>query len=727
VHGRLLAGASFIAFSLLPGAVAAQVSSNPAAAAPPEAASATSSDAGADAQEVVVTGTLIRGVPTPTGANLLSVNSQAIQSTGSTSAIDVLNQTVPQLPTLNSVSTGSASFATPVAKIGLRGLGNTSGSASGQTATLVLFNGHRIVPVGILSTDPDPNLIPADALETVQVLPDGGSSTYGSDAIGGVVNFVTKKRFDGLQVNYQHRFADNYNEDNASVLLGTHWATGSVLVSGNYNRHGAIFGRDRDYITSNFLSHGGEDYRQTACGYGNFAVAGTNYVAPGFQSVTSLPRCDQTDNASLTPRERRGNVFAYVEQEIAPSLKFSMDAIYSVRTDKVFSDVASIPVTMTIDASNPFFHPVAGEASQKVSFNYARGIGASRVTPQRFHQYQIDPSLSWNLNDDWQVKGDFLYGKSFAVIRDRTGLNGGAVNPTNVNPYDTSKTSPAVLQNLVNHELYTKGVNTLTSGNVVANGTLFNLPGGAVKVAFGAEIRHQSLDNQTVTGAISDRSGLQKYDASRTIKALFGEVFLPIVGDGNAMPFVQSLTLDASVRYDHYSDFGGTTNPRIGIDWRPTRDLVLRGSYQTTFVAPSLADSGNKIDNRLQVLTIAPSNYLIFIAGSGMNVKPSTGRNFSIGGDFTPSGIKGLKIGATYWNTKVDDLVSLSLGAYGFPGALSTPFNLCGSGFGPVFPASSKGACTAAYINSIQPLWTRLDAGSAPAIHSIADLFSPGN
>ncbi|MEV4932541.1 MULTISPECIES: TonB-dependent receptor plug domain-containing protein [unclassified Sphingobium] len=674
----------------------------------------------ASSQDIVVTGTLIRGVAKPTGSNLLTVSSAAIRSTGSSAAIDVLNQTVPQLPTLNSVSSGSASFATPVAKIALRGFGNTNGNSSGQTATLVLFNGHRIVPVGVLSTDPDPNLIPADALETVQVLPDGGSATYGSDAIGGVVNFVAKKRFDGLQMHYQHQFGQDYHENDVTLTAGTHWSTGSVLISAAYAAHDAIFGKDRDYITSDFTSHGGSDLRTTSCGYGNFTVNGTVYTAPNFQSVPSVPRCDQTDYTSLTPVERRVNVFAYLEQEITPSLKFSVDGIYGLRTDKVYTDIASIPSSITIDASNSYFRPVNGETSQTVSYNYSRGLGNARVSPQRFEQYQVDPSLTWTINDRWQLRGDFLYGHSTATIHDRTGLNGSAITATNFNPYDTSQTPSDVLANLADHEIYTRGVNKIVSGQIVANGTLFSLPGGDVKLAVGGEVRRQSLFNSTVTGSIGDRSGLASYDATRTVKAGFAELFVPVVGRENAVPFINALSLDAAVRYDHYSDFGGTTNPRFGIDYKPFEDLTLRGVYQTTFVAPSLADSGNKIDTRLQVLTLAPQTYLAFIAGAGQGLKPQTGRNYSIGGDYSPHAIRGLKLGLTYWNTKIDNLVSLSLGAYGFPGALSTAYNLCGA-------ASPVQQCSEAYISSIQPLWLRLDNGGAPNIQSVADLFKPGS
>lgn len=676
--------------------------------------------------EVVVTGTLIRGLTAPTGSNLVAVSSKQIEATGATNAIELLNKTVPQLPTFNAVSVGSAGWGTPVTKLGLRGFGNTAGTNSGATGTLILFNGHRVVPVGILSTDPDPELIPADALDAVQVMPDGGSATYGSDAIGGVINFVTRKRFQGVQLHVQESLADHYNETNVSLVAGKSWDTGSLMLSAVHVDHDAVLGRDRDYINANFTSHGGVDYRATGCPFGSFAVGGAIYAAPGFSQVASRPRCDQSDYSTLVPDEKRNTVFGYVEQNLTENLKFSMDAFYSERRSKIFTDTATIPVSMTITGANPFFHPVAGETSQTVSFNYARAIGPALVSPQTFKNWQFSPSLAWTVNENWNIRGDFIYGKSTATIHDRTGVNGAAVNATNFNPYDPALSDPAVIAALRNYELFSEGVNTLASGQLVVDGKLFDLPGGAVKIAVGGEWRRQKLRDSTFTGPIGSRQGVRTFPADRTIKAGFAELFVPIVGEPNAMPGVQELSLDIALRRDDYSDFGGTTNPRFGLNYRPFKDLLLRANYQTTFNAPSLADSGNKVDTRFQILTVTPNNYLVFIAGAGTGVKPATGKTFSVGGDWTPSAIPGLKVSATYWNTRLDDFISQALGAYGGRiGASRTAFNLCGAGSGTI-SASAAGPCTPAFLNGIQDIWVRIDNGAAPGINSIADLFAPG-
>lgn len=683
----------------------------------------------AESSDIVVTGTLIRGIETPTGANLLNISRESIVSTGVNAAKDLLNQTVPQLSTFNALPTGSVDFGSAVSKISLRGIGTSAGLASGTNATLVLLNGHRIVPVGILSTDADPDLIPAEIIQSVQVLPDGGSATYGSDAIGGVVNFVTRKRFDGIQMRYQHVFGDNYNEDTGGVTVGKSWSTGTAFVSATYNRHDAIFGRDRDYVTADFRSHNGVDRRNTACAYGTFNVNGQLYTGNGFSPIAAAQRCDQTDWTSLVPEEKRWNVFGYIEQELGENLKFAVDGFWSDRKAKIYSDIGNISAgTRTIDATNPFFHPIGAETSHSVSVNYARALGNYRVSPHEYNQFQIAPSLTYSVNDNWQVRGEFIHGRSESVIHDRSGVNGAALTSTNFNPYDPSLTSPAVLADLADYELYSRGVNKLTSGTLTAAGTLFSLPGGDVKLAAGGEIRRQSLLDQTVTGDIGNRAGLMSFASKRTVKALFAELQVPVVGDGNSMPGLRELSLNGAVRYDHYSDFGGTTNPRVGFDYRPFEDFVVRANYQTTFVAPSLADSGNLIDTRFQITPrtgVPGTGYLVFIAGAGQNLAPQTGRTFSIGAEWAPKG-SGIRIGATYWNTRLKNIISQALAAYGSSQAASTTaFNLCGVG-GGTWTASANGPCTQAYLESIQDIWKRIDNGATPAIQQLSDLFQPG-
>src|SRR5262249_39936237 len=158
--------------------------------------------------------------------------------------------------------------------------------------------------------------------------------------------------------------------------------------------------------------------------------------------------------------------------------------------------------SMTITSANPAFVPVAGETSQTVSFNYSRAIGPYLRSRQDFDEYQFSPGLDWKLNENWNVRADFIYGRSSATNHDRRGLNGNAGNATTVNPYDPGLTGSALAANLLNNEFYNQGINTLSSGEIAANGNVFQLPGGEVKIAAGSELRRQSISSTTFLGPI---------------------------------------------------------------------------------------------------------------------------------------------------------------------------------------------------------------------------------
>ncbi len=161
------------------------------------------SDVPAEEADIVVTGTLLRGVA-PTGTNVVSVTRDDVLVSGAASSNDLL-ASIPQVGNFGTVPVGSASFAIPVVRPNIRNLGS-----SGGVTTLVLVNGHRMVGAGVLQTTFDPSAIPPDIIERVEVVPDGGSAIYGSDAIGGVINFITRKRFNGVGASARYSFGDDY-------------------------------------------------------------------------------------------------------------------------------------------------------------------------------------------------------------------------------------------------------------------------------------------------------------------------------------------------------------------------------------------------------------------------------------------------------------------------------------------------------------------------------------
>lgn len=633
-------------------------------------------------ETVVVTGTLMRGVIQPTGSKLTQLTAEDISKLGVTSAPELLN-TIPQVQAFNTLQSPNADWGSPSTPVSLRGLG-TYGAG-----TLVLLNGHRIVGAGVLQTAVDPDMIPSDIVERVDVLPDGGSATYGSDAVGGVINFVTRTSFDGLQVRAKYGSADHYNVLSYDAFAGTSWEGGSAVLSYSHTYHDPLLGKYRDYVTQDHTTTGGQDNRSTICGFGNITVGGVNYGAPNFAPNTQN-KCDSTDGVSIFAQETRNSVFGYVEQKITPSLLFSMDAHWTTRNTKVYGysgQFDAFQSSGTIASANPFFHAVGTETSQSVSYSYGNSFGDT-VSPQHFTQYGLAPKLTWTVSDKWQIRLEMNYGESFAHVENRAVVNtqaetaalAGTTLATALDSYDTSKTNPSVLAVIKDWEQDGKGTQILENARIVADGTLFNMPAGEVRLAFGSEVRRDQLNVWNSTGPIGQGLNATNAGLSRSSYALFAEMLVPLVSESNSLPLVKSLDLTASLRYDNYSDFGNTGNPRYGLDYKPIEDLKIRAQYQTAFHAPDLTSNNNTISTFVQALPFSPyfkpsntgnaaldqlinlQNMLrktIFVSGAGVDLKPETANTYSLGGDYTPSFIPNLKLGLTYWNTSYKNIVDI--------------------------------------------------------------------
>src|SRR5882757_4836363 len=232
-QGLKSSAATAAAIAALLFAAGAQAQAAPAKAPPGGKAAATE-----DVSEVVVTGTLLRGVA-PTGTDLISVPRDDIVATGVASSGDLL-ATIPQIGFFGTLPRGNQDAGSPLVTPNLRNLG-----LPGDSTTLILMDGHRIVGAGVLQTFPDPTIIPPGVLERVEVTPGGGSSIYGSDAIGGVINFVTRRKFDGFEATGHYGVADNYSTYDANLTAGRAWSGGSALLSYAYARHDDLLGADR--------------------------------------------------------------------------------------------------------------------------------------------------------------------------------------------------------------------------------------------------------------------------------------------------------------------------------------------------------------------------------------------------------------------------------------------------------------------------------------------------
>ncbi len=218
--------------ALLPALAAAQESS-----ADPQSIDASKDD-------IVVTGTLIRGAA-PVGQTVISVGPAQAQAQGAATSNEIL-ATIPQITNLFSTvpnsRLGVAAIQIQVVRPNLRNLSPETGSSA---STLVLFDGHRLAGAGVTQSSVDPDIMPQGAIERVEVVTDGGSATYGADAVGGVINFVTRKRYDGVKVDARYGFGDDYWTTDANIIAGRDWGSGSLYAAGL-----------RQYVRFNRRCHG---------------------------------------------------------------------------------------------------------------------------------------------------------------------------------------------------------------------------------------------------------------------------------------------------------------------------------------------------------------------------------------------------------------------------------------------------------------------------------------
>jgi len=652
-------------------------------------------------EEIVVTGTFLRGVGTPTGTNVIGVLTEDIQETGATTTAQLL-QTIPQFGAFNTLSfpvgVGNSVTSNRPNLRSLPGFNNSGGST-----TLVLMDGHRIVGSGITSTSPDPDLIPPAIVERVEIVPDGGSAVYGSDAVAGVINFITRKRFEGLEVDGHYGVADAYHQADGNITAGTAWDSGGAYVSYNYAEHSIILGSERDFVREFPMQViGGVPVTTIQCSSGN-VVQGGRIIALPFNTVSGAPaavagsanQCDSSDDATVYPAESRHSALASVVQDLTDSVALEVKGFFTERDIDLVNGPYRYTQSVSGPTASPFFSSHNVGNNQSVSGQF----GARDALRQDIglETWGITPTLTVDLGANWQLRVVGSHSRS------TTTSNSGGINTTALgramgvglfNPYDPASSDASALSAITNYEVYGETKQRLTDARAVIDGDVLNLPGGAVKVAVGGEYYRERFDtrkgeaipgfaetgstavmiggNLIVPGiAAAPAAGLE-----RSVNAAFAEVVVPIFSDKNGMTGLKELSLSAAGRYDDYSDFGGTFNPRFGITYKPFDMLRLRASQGKSFVAPSLADAKQSELTQLIMVpasafapppalvangtypAIASGQFALGVRGNSPGIGPQEAETLSFGFDIEPA-FAPMSIGITYYRIDFEGVIGL--------------------------------------------------------------------
>ena len=638
-------------------------------------------DQGVAKNEIVVTGTLLRGAP-PVGSNLISIGEDRIQSQGASSTNELL-ATIPQVSNFfNTVPTRDLAGATNVIQASTPNLRRLSRADSATQATLTLMDGHRIAGVGVTQNIVDPDLIPPPAIERVEIVTDGGSATYGTDAVAGVVNFITRKRFDGVKVDARYGFAGDYWQVDANALVGKDWGSGSLYLAYSFKKNSRLFGRDRDFVQNLDYSFSPPRPTSTTCLQPNITIgsgaSAVTYAAPAY-TAGQPNRCDSSDDSTIVPAlERHGGLISLFQQ-LNDSISINLRGFYSERQ----THAGSAPTFRGNVTSSNFYYlvpsGVAGQPTEAVEFSFAPVI-PTIPNDTSIKEWGVNAELKANLNDNFQLRTLFNYSRSHSrvvtVSGDTTAINAalaGSTAATAINPYNIGATQNLdLVRSLFGFAAQREGRDELLNLRAIIDGKLFTLPGGDVKLAVGYEYLHDGFRNRQTGGAALGTLETLPFNVyRRQVHALFAEAQVPIFGEGNRVPGIYSVVISGAVRYDHYSDFGGTTNPKIGVNYKPVSWLNLRGNWGTSFNAPSPVDQlGAKAPTILAIPIAAfvrPGDAIpggifnaatVAIQGANTPLQPQTATTWSVGVDIDPPFLTGFRASVSYYDVNFKNILA---------------------------------------------------------------------
>ena len=627
---------------LLPAGIAIALS--PAFAVAQEAAPAQEQQA-TTLDRIEVTGSRIRQVDTETAAPVLQISRSDIENQGFQSVADILqNITSAGSPAISRTSPLSSGEAVGGQYIDLRNLG--------PNRTLVLVNGKRL---GITNDGlQDVGSIPASMVERIEVLKDGASTIYGSDAIAGVINIITRSNFEGAEAN---AYFGQYDQGDGTrqaydFVMGFTGDRGSVTAGVEYSKEDPVWARDRWFSIARFPT--GEKTPARPGGLSSINQYGTLFDSAGnaFTLIRDGQDRDASDFSNYRPRNatdvsnpseqstvysgiERRSVFVNGRYDITDSLSFDADLLYTDRDS--FAQNAGYPYRSnafgTPMSANSVYNPLGSQATggpgEEVTF-WRRGWDVPRevqnsVTTFRFSGafsggfeigetfWDWDAGYLFNQNEGKQISTGNLNTQAVALAVGDSFINsqgvaqcGTAANPiplgfgpgacTPWNPFvPAGSLAPGGLANPeVQAYLYLPGqaLSETTTDVYYANlaGTLFTLPAGDIGVAVGVEHRKES-------GFFSP-DALAQTGISTDLAAgptgggySLDEIYAELQIPLLAdVAFAKELTISLASRYSDYDTFGDTVNSKFGFTWKPLDSLLVRGTWSEGFRAPTVAD-----------------------------------------------------------------------------------------------------------------------------------------
>ena len=652
----------------------------------------------AGVEQVIVTGTNIAGTPV-VGSAVVTLSPEDIKASG---AIDAV-QAVRDLPVV--FNQGVTSDSRQGNGGSFNYVNNNSVNILGLSTldTLTLFNGHRVVAQGLQGEAVNPDIIPAIAIQRIDIQADGASAIYGSDAVTGVANFIMRRNVKDLELSASGGEANHFNQEAISAMSGYDWDGGNVMLAYQYKTNSTLTADHRSWFGDNQTAKGYNNYDTDQCNPGNIVVNGVEYAIPasGVTKATAsslvantVNKCDPNSNMNLVPPSTINSVVMDFNQSVTDWLSVWGDGfLYKAST---YQNGPANPVgsgsSSTVTSANPYFVAPPGVTATSETVNFSLYSGIPGISQGQEIAWNGTVGADVKLPYGWKLSTDYVYGHDdnrtwngkcgapstaypttyscAAVVPGSTGIYATALSTalasTNVatayNPFVPSQqNNQSVLDSILDAPGY-GGPSHFTSRylDVNASGPLFELPGGEVSGAIGYQNQH--LTGTMSTGTFSGNNtiswGHESYHGV-SVNSMFGEINVPIVSDENSMRLIRKLDVDAAIRRDEYSTVGATTNPKIGINWTISDGLILRGTYGSSFRAPNFLDLYGAQYRLVTYQLASPTcggcilNGIRYYGLPG-NLKPETANSFTVGVDLGPELLQdflpGFTAKLTYFN-----------------------------------------------------------------------------
>jgi iron complex outermembrane recepter protein len=706
---------------------------------------------------IEVTGSRIRRADMETSSPVFTIDRQTIENSGAATVGEFLQRSpaISGAATNPQVNNGGGAGA---ATVDLRGLG--------VNRTLVLVDGRRwIGTVSNANGAVDINSIPMGLIERVEILKDGASAIYGSDAIGGVVNFILRKNFDGLEASafYGVSSRGDANTERYDAIFGMTGERGRLMLGASYDQEDSVSAADRTYSSQPYQLYAGEHGiggtsriltgryvvpRSAATGV-NLAdpncgtlstvtltrIEGTSGSSPSnfrcFNPSTDVYNFQADGNLNLTPQERTA-LFLSGNYQISDNVEAFLLGSW-LRTDSAFF-IAPLPFDGRAAVDNV---PISGDSIYNpfgVDITDARlrlrDFIPTRTTRFETETYQITAGLRGAFGDSsWTWDASYGYGRTpqSSTVRGylyspalTEALGPSMIDPGTGNaicvrtPGDPTSAIPGCLPvnfmgpapdpntpagqaqlaalDLINPTIHSTNENVLKVFSANVTGDLFELPAGMVSLAVGVERREESASSssdfltiippgETVCKITQEACTFGDINGSFDVNEIYAEALIPVLSD---MPFAEKLNVSLGTRYSDYSNFGGTTNSKIGLEWKPVSDLLVRATYADVFRAPTIGDlfaptvpsantytdpcngytgqatadpracAGVPTDGSFRQSNSQVTSFQV----ANPNMEAEQGDVLTYGFVYSPSYLEGFSVTVDYWRVKLDDFIT---------------------------------------------------------------------